>query len=148
MTALTLTDPCQTAQDLRVAANVITHAGFGEGIEIDPRTGSVCLLGAIGVATQAIKISLDRHFRDRVTLRRRPQFMPEALDSPDESLMMIRAGNQRSQDAIKALAFLLPEDPWNPDYHRIYNFNDHECREAEDAITILIQAAEKLEADL
>jgi hypothetical protein len=132
-------NPAITAADLRNAALVMDTLGLGNGAFVNDQTAAVCMDGAIRLATDC---ELLRHEADDLwTLSDTYQ------DSP------------RRIAATMALAELLPDrctavhknrcpfDLSVPD-GRVYHYSDYHCDGTEASSALLVQAAEKLEAEL
>lgn len=140
---MTTPTPRQTATDLRTAANVLSHAGHTTGQEVSNEHGSVCLLGAIGIACQDYGIRT-AHLPDGMTV-----FLPKPLENMSGSVMSTTEVSPRARAAIRAVASLLPApEHRDPDYQVVYGYNDDVCTGEEEAALLLLQAAEKIEADL
>lgn len=157
---MTAPDPRQTATDLRVAARCIETAGHAEGSEVEFLDGSLCLLGGIGIATSLYGIETYATGLGRNRFRVMP-FHPEEL--------VLTGGYKlappRAQACIDALARVIPDKVTFADKDlgdirtldlgsltdpaaRVYMYNDDVCQGGQDAQALLIEAAEKIEADL
>lgn len=151
----------QTARDLRNAALVVEHAGWAREDWITQK-GRVCLDGALEIAcgvtplvtemfdgqtifTGLYPSSLSETNKDAVTTERDLAWFDP--DSPE---------TQRQRNARDAVAKLIPPCACNPQIKgsdhdaqgRVIHFNDYHCTGGDDAELLLIQAAEKLEAEL
>lgn len=122
--------PSETAACLREAAVVMHENGLARAQFIHPVSHRVCLEGAIRVTV--------------LTSSARQADMTWTVDNMPELSVVV--------SAVKAVAAVLPEvcrcgehsaDP----YRRVYHFNDVHCASGEAACALLIEAAEKLEAN-
>lgn len=168
---MTTIDPRQTANDLRVAAHAIETAGHGVADEISYTTGHLCLLGGIGVATGIYGIETlpigDRRRANRFTTK--PFVFEPTTPADEEPCPLTLTASYpitppRAQAAIDAVARVLPDTAvyfdkagvqgtFDKSKHKdpsfsVYHYNDFVCRGGEDACALLIEAAEKIEADL
>lgn len=127
MTSSIASDPRQTAQDLRKAASIVTANGWTSGDYVNNRK-QVCAIGAMSFA-------VGKNLAPYVNF----------------------AGTEDQETRIdamcKALSPLLPNLGPELDIVELYRrhvitFNDIHCTGGPDLETLLIQAAEKIEADL
>jgi hypothetical protein len=140
-----------TAADLRNAAMVMDHLGKTEEQYMNGRTGSVCLEGAIRCATGRLILD-ERVWRaDRVGM--------EEHDPPADRVWMEEHDPARTTAALDALIPLLPSTCDHSGHvclesgeiigrARVHHFNDYVCDGKDEAIAVLVEAAEKLEAEL
>lgn len=152
-------DPAITAADLRNAALVIQHASYTDNSFVNPHSGGVCLHGAIKLATTSklgyapLCNAPNCDCEDTV----KKLFQGMLVDDERGDLFA------REDAAVGVVAADLPTkcttnhggiscnmlQSYAPDGEtRIWHYNDFECDGGEEAIDILIRAAEKLEANL
>lgn len=141
-----MSDARTTIRDLQNARQVLAHVGHAKGGYITLGEGSVCLEGAIRLAT---------------TSKMATQLVLPGISvwqiQPDEMYVM---SYERRCAAIDALGAVLPEtcpadhpegttewDATDPS-SRIWHFNDHVCGGGDEADLVLEQAIQKLEANL
>jgi hypothetical protein len=145
-------DPRQTAADLRNASLIAEHAGLARG-EYVSSEGAVCAEGAIHLATGVMLLHGYSAGGPTAYIYARPQRIAQ------------QDRERRSAAAIEALAPLLSTDcagrcsmywhrhPAQPDHvvdagEKVFHYNDFICRGGEELALLLLQAAEKLEAQL
>lgn len=144
--------PATTAADLRNAALVMNHLGRGVSGFVDGPTGSVCLDGAIRLATEA---KLVRHDEDVSQCQPYPFFALSDYESSSPrriaataALAEILPGRCTFKHPLGSCAFTDIRDGLLHEDARVYHFSDYICQGTEDSADLLVQAAEKLEADL
>ncbi len=149
--------PSTTALDARNTAQVIAHLGHGRESYINPYSASPCLVGAVMLATDSELTHWNRCIGPepgegwRATIEW--TYLP--IDGPGQSA--------RADAVLQALTPLLPDhcnhdhqgpcalddsEPVGDGWARITHYNDHVCTGGEDAIALLIEVAQKIEADL
>ncbi len=149
----TVTDPAITAADLRNSALIMAHLGHTRGAIVARTHAAVCLDGAITLATMHQLVHVTDHPAPHWTTRSVPSYSYDLL--------------QRRNAALDALVLLVPDrcngcckngrrkgfypcaigDPLRG-HARVHHYNDFECTGGEDALALLIEAAEKVEAGL
>jgi hypothetical protein len=132
--------PAQTARDLRNAALVMDTLGWCVGDWIEPDTAQVCLDGALELATGAPLLA-EYIFGAEVI------FLSGGSPTDEESLSRYAA----AQEAVAALLPPCPcahGEPLKVPANAVVHYNDAHCTGGEEASLLLIEAAEKLEADL
>ncbi len=144
----TVIDPALTAADLRNAALVMAHLDHTRGAMVARAHAAVCLDGAVSLATMH-QLVFDTHRPD-------PYWTARAVPGYTYTLL------QRRNAALDALALLVPDrcngrcSNFYPcaigaplrGHARVHHYNDFECTGGDDAINLLIEAAEKVEAGL
>lgn len=148
----------QTARDLRTAAQLIRDRGRCTGQLIRNDTGSLCLLGAIGVATETVAIQTRNMEGSDLEVHWLVPIGSLRGKATAEQVMMIQESymNSSLRNAVRAVGEILPDtlDPEGPLesgsvlMDRVWRFNDSVCTGTEDAALLLEQAAEKIEANL
>ena len=160
-----ISDPAQAARDLRRSAEVIAERGHGTEELINLTDGRVCLMGAIGIATDTVR-AVQREYDwidDGVGWVLQPTF-PSLSSDGDLLMSTINDAPPRVRDCAIAINRLLPSEiriptpsGVDPEYvvpetedpvTRCWTYNDAQCDGGEAAIALVIEAAEKLEADL
>lgn len=144
----------QTAADLRNAALSVTFAGYARGVSLDTLTGRVCASGALQLAVGMSRLDTEM----RSYLETRPTYILRAITpySAANPLALDRF-EERIFAAARAMFDLLPPacddctNAWDitePEMARLIHFNDHVCSGGEELVTLLLTAAEKIEANL
>jgi hypothetical protein len=125
----------QTARDLREAARLVIKHGYTRGTYVDPDSGALCAFGALGVATNLLRIgrSMGRFYIDGF------------CGSP------AGAAEERAYAVARAVAPLLPTchgTDGTSAMNTIIHFNDVHCAGGPELAALFIEAAEKVEANL
>lgn len=155
------------AADLRNAALVMEHLGASSGGFVDSETATVCLDGALMLATNAKLLrEIDCYDDDG---KPTPYWMYSGVYHPDHRKQY--ALDARHYAAQQAMAELLPDRchehvagacPFDGHLHnpprvgelvnaaeRVYHYNDFVCEaDQEKSVAMLIEVAEKVETDL
>jgi hypothetical protein len=144
--------PLQTAQDLRRSAQLVRTHGYARYNYV-AEDGTLCAMGAVGIAT-GLYVRIARPYG--------------IWDFEHAPMGTNPAGSDRLHACAEALAPLLSLDckgsctgstihKYVEAYHEklakspvdiVYHYNDFICEGGEELALLLIQAAEKLEADL
>lgn len=144
----------QAAALLRNAALVLEHAGHATNDYVDNYTGTVCLEGALRVAAgnglRTIRNSTNSTNTPapfRFGIGPYPDY-GSPLYAAEEALISILPDRCHEHPSYTECGYCDSDRVLDPSTVRIHHFNDFVCRGGEEAQLVLIQAAEKIEANL
>ncbi len=135
--------------DLRNAAQLIVAAGKAEGQYIDGRTGATCLDAAVALSTKSSLVTTleGRFFLHAVPLRLGLSYerYRKATDHLETVLPDRCTADHRFSLGICPFAEV--DGRTLRGRSRLHHFNDYVCDGAEEVAAVLVEAAEKWEAN-